>query len=71
MDTIKKGKLKIHEYKGKKGEYFITHILKKPFFVILRGDAKNKLLKRVNLKTEKPYYLYEGEYKIINDLVFI
>ena len=62
-------KLKINKYNGKKGEYLITYIYGKPYFVINKSNAN--LIARVNLKTEKPYFLYIGDYKQINDLILI
>lgn len=61
--------LHIFEYEGKKGKYYVAYIDQKAYFVY--GVTKDKVIKRVNLKTKKPYLLYKGEYKIINDLIFI
>lgn len=65
-------KIKIFEYVSKKGkEYFITHIDNKPYFVILKNIKKDNLTLRTNIKKEILYYQYDGNYKILNDLVII
>ena len=71
MDTKVNGKLHIYTYNGRKGEYHITHIDKKSYFVIIKDTSKGKFIDRVNLKTEKSYRLYIGDFKIINDIVII
>ena len=71
MDKSVNGKLKILRYNGKKGEYFITYINGKTHFVIIKDKNNGEFVERVNIKTEKPYILFNGQYKIINDLVFI
>lgn len=71
MDSKITGKLHIYTYNGRKGDYMITHINKKSYFVIIKDKTVGKFIERVNMKTEKPYLLYIGDFKIVNDIVFI
>ncbi len=71
MDTQVNGKIAIYTYNGRKGEYKITHINKKAYFVVIKDKSKGKFVERVNIKTEKPYTLYIGDFKIINDMIII
>jgi hypothetical protein len=71
MDKRINGKLHIYKYNGKKGEYLITHINKKAYFVIIKNNENGKFIERVNMKTQKPYTLYKGTYLIVNDIIFI
>lgn len=71
MDKEVTGKLHLYTYTGRKGEYIIAHLDKKAYFVIIKDKSKGKFIERVNIKTEKPYLLYEGKFKIVNDIIFI
>lgn len=71
MDKEISGTLHIYNYKGRKGEYAITHINKKAYFVIIKDKSVGKFIERVNIKTEKPYLLYKGNFRIVNDIIFI
>lgn len=63
--------LHIYSYNSKKSDYFITYFNKKPYFVLFKNNAKERCIKRVNIKKEREYMLYKGVFTIINDLIFI
>lgn len=71
MDCEVSGKLRIYKYTGRKGDYYITHIDKKTYFVLNKDTSTGKFIDRVNLKTQKPYMLYIGKFKIVNDIIFL